>query len=116
LLLKGLHEPSKNIIYSPRQLAFAFDFFQPKFLNRGLTLSRQISEWINAKRIQVEKVARRFFSESDIPPQVWIYRMFHNEVAMLLEKGPDFGGEGIYCGRGGKKKKVKPPSFKGLRD
>ena len=89
LLLERLHESSIDLIDSPRQLALLLDLFSPKFLNRRLTVPWQLPERISSIGIQIEIVAGRLFRESDIPPQIRINGMLHDETPMLFVKGPD---------------------------
>ena len=109
LLLERLHKPSINLIDSPRKLAFALDLFSPKFLDRRLAVAWQFPERISSIGIQIEIVARRFFRESNIPPQIRIDGMLHDEIPMLFEKRPDCDWKYIDGTGCDKAMNVKPP-------
>ena len=116
LLLKGLHQSSINFIDSPRQLALLLDLFSPIFLNRRLPVSGQLPERIHSIRIQIEIMARRLFRESNIPPQIRIDRMLHDETPMLFVKRPDGGWKYIDGTRCDKAMNVEPPGQQRLRN
>ena len=56
VLLKSLYQPLVDFYRPPRKLALLFDSLFAKLSDGGITVPRQVPEWIRSKGIEIQKV------------------------------------------------------------